>query len=1148
MVKKTVKAIQSGIKEPKVNQPTDAVNETRRQFVKCARKLQNWGPQHSIAPEYVFTKKEFNPNKLLEVLPIASPKIKILLETIDKLDNNDRQHKGDLFKHFIFSDIDEGGYGARMVISALIAAGYKNMMSDMQTIASPTTDPDRKTFVFLSSKPVEYRGKEYTVDGYVQAFDTSGRKLMIDADKNVGLTGEKPYKPSMKKYITSSFNAATNNHGQHIRFIVLDKKFKEGLDLYDVKYSHLLEAMSPSEEKQAMGRGTRNCGQKNLKFKTGEGWNLHVYRYLLMLPEEFAVGHDWSREYEKMITKYSDNDDRTETLTNQFTNLAEVSAIDRALSAALRIQLIKRDIAGGGTEPLQLCDAAMTQIPQKSEFCKMNESDRTNAYTELSRKVNPANNSACPAISTSLYESLTALHDCKSDEFANDRQEASPIYNTWNSAKNATSRAWNGLKETKGELADTTIELADLAYGAWNGAKTQTSRAWNGTKNAFTRKSLPDTSGPAEVHVSPERGEPNEPSEDLYNIKGYEADVIPQPEWVEELEEIIPPITDEHLAALNVDLTEFQKSVARTYGHVNLKAVNLGSLPTESACDQQKPILKEGEEPPVTNRKAATLNKTQDFLRRYITPNMITKGMLLWHSTGAGKTCTAAAIASNFEDAGYLVIYVCPTNLRSEIKKNVWEDLICHGKNVRDHKGRLQDIDSNYDPSWLGGPMAYKTFTNLVSVLNGGGGPSNAVIKEKLFNFDAAHSQTKERANDPFYKTLLIIDEAQKVYSGELPTTEAPHMPTVEAMVHKSYALHDKDSTYPCVRVVLMSATPISKDPFELFKILNLIRPKSDALPVTDAEFKQPSRGFVDSTGATNNALIAEKMAGYISYLDLSLNKTRFATKVIHDIRVPITGTADPVLPSFNRKALEQTKKQLVETKMASCKATKPACSKMIKSDGEISAIDAQLKANKPATKKKAYDKKTDFTQMGALQECASKMDFPKLDFYPSGTKHGEFAGYKFQKGNRGVGYYNISAPEPSAKVAEMIVESATDVATQLEQSIGEGTIVGRNFVSSKINGGEFVGWTHRPGSKGVGYYTTDFKDESFVPSNNDRGSITGWAYRKGIAGLGYYKTKAVEMAQTIGRAIGDRVGKQFGYTRKGGHRRRRLTRKHKFI
>jgi hypothetical protein len=209
---------------------------------------------------------------------------------------------------------------------------------------------------------------------------------------------------------------------------------------------------------------------------------------------------------------------------------------------------------------------------------------------------------------------------------------------------------------------------------------------------------------------------------------------------------------------------------------------------------------------------------------------------------------------------------------------------------------------------------------------------------EKLRVFDAKHNITpQQRQADPFYKMLIIIDEVQKLYSKELPPLEQPDMPTVEKYLHNTFARSDKDPKYKGGRIVVMTATPISKSPFELFQILNLLRTKEEVLPLSDAEFKASK--LADDKGMPNHAAIMEKLQGYISYLDLSTNRTRFAQKKHHDVEVRISGTYTPVLPTVDRKSVLAAKKELVARKLAKCTMSKAACNKEMKHDPEVLAL-----------------------------------------------------------------------------------------------------------------------------------------------------------------------------------------------------------------
>ena len=93
----------------------------------------------------------------------------------------------------------------------------------------------------------------------------------------------------MKKEILVKFNQRPENiHGELARIIVMDSGFKEGIDLFDVKYIHIFEpSVNNADEKQVIGRGTRTCGQKGLDFHPRKGWPLQVFIYDLEFPKKY---------------------------------------------------------------------------------------------------------------------------------------------------------------------------------------------------------------------------------------------------------------------------------------------------------------------------------------------------------------------------------------------------------------------------------------------------------------------------------------------------------------------------------------------------------------------------------------------------------------------------------------------------------------------------------------------------------------------------------------------------------------------------------------------------------------------------------------------------------------------------------------------
>ena len=181
-------------------------------------------------------------------------------------------------------------------------------------------------------------------------------------------------------------------------------------------------------------------------------------------------------------------------------------------------------------------------------------------------------------------------------------------------------------------------------------------------------------------------------------------------------------------------------------------------------------------------------------MRNYFTPLNPCKGMLLWHSVGTGKTCSAIATAtSSFEKQEYTILWVTRTTLKNDIWKNMF-DQVCN-ESIRnqieysddftmpkEHSQRMRLLSK----SWKIRPISYKQFSNLVSKQNS--------IYETLVKINGAA--------DPLRKTLIIIDEAHKLYGGDdLSGIERPDMNALHTALMKShyYQAHGIGSTHQFV-------------------------------------------------------------------------------------------------------------------------------------------------------------------------------------------------------------------------------------------------------------------------------------------------------------------------------------------------------------
>jgi hypothetical protein len=180
----------------------------------------------------------------------------------------------------------------------------------------------------------------------------------------------------------------------------------------------------------------------------------------------------------------------------------------------------------------------------------------------------------------------------------------------------------------------------------------------------------------------------------------------------------------------------------------------------------------------------ATLNNSQQFVSEYFNSSSIYKGILFWHSVGTGKTSSANATASkSFEKDGYTILWITRHTLKPDIWKNMY-NLIC-SSTIKEKIENGVDIPENMkgkylkylDGKWVM-PISYKQFSNLVA-------GKNEFYKELV---------KRNGKEDPLKKTLIIIDEAHKLFAEDTPAVEKPDIKLLKKAIYKSYEYSQDNS------------------------------------------------------------------------------------------------------------------------------------------------------------------------------------------------------------------------------------------------------------------------------------------------------------------------------------------------------------------
>lgn len=794
----------------------------------CLRRVGNWS---FVTKAHKFDKKTFDPEELVNDLKTFSPKVVALLKNIKELDERDMEKYGKHFKHFIFSEVKQGGYGAKVITSALIASGFKLAY-------------DNKIKLLSDEDLLKDKGKNILLLSSTAVFNNA---ITVKA----------------KKAILSKYNQRPENvYGDLARIILLDAGFKEGIDLFDVKYVHIFEPQtSKADQKQAIGRATRLCGQKGLEFHPKMGWPLEVFLYDVSIPSTLSDIYN-SQTLFKFFLNHSGIDLRKLEFAEELEKYAIIGAVDYELTKNVhRFKIEDDDVdlewlfgKGGASKKRPddvMCDKKCSVRPTKDvpvsqplfvsilfamerQLPDLRKSSPRSYFCQL-LKTDPE---FCEETRKAWKDPVKYIKDHQQqiyDAIAENKQRNLPLKSRPGFLKFVYTILPKYSKPTKPKKEDT---------------ESPNSQAKQSPKVPQSPKASPqaDQVSPKTTTNSPQQVSPKTQKEN-----------IPLPESIKVEQEVVVDETSQSPDKIK-NFLGIREHVREHFVQYTWPKVKL-----ENLC-----VPKGGSE-------IVKFTPTQDFIRHFFTPSSAYKGMLLWHSVGTGKTCCAIATAtSSFEKEGYTILWVTRTTLKSDIYKNMF-DQVCsivlqekmqNGSAIPDEFAKRLHLLSS---SWRIRPMSYKQFSNLVTG------------KNKLYE-ELVAINGKE---DPLKKTLLIIDEAHKLYGGtDLSSIERPDMGRLHKAIMNSYQKSGADS----VRLLMMTATPITNDPMELIKLVNLCREPKEQLKDSYDDFA--SEFMVDATGKftkKGSRKFLDAIAGYISYLSREKDARQFSQPIVTNITVPMS-------------------------------------------------------------------------------------------------------------------------------------------------------------------------------------------------------------------------------------------------------------------
>jgi len=803
---------------------------------KCVRQKSNLALDNN---KYKFEKNTFEPSVLIKDLPLISPKAVNLLEKIRTLDEADMKKDGKHYKHFIFCDVKSRVYGATFVASCLLADGYKLGYTSSHRILSDD---------------------ELTSTKYNNFFLLSSLELF-----------NKPMAVSTKKSILKKMNERPINvHGKLARIIIMDSGYKEGIDLFDIKYIHIFEpSVNAADMKQVIGRGTRTCGQKGLRFQPGIGWPLYVFIYDLKIQDSVSEQFIGATSLFDLYLKTIKIDIREVYFTGDLQRVSIRASVDYDLNKNIhdfKLRQIENEESKSGSgvykggvgancSNLNMNDCDNTSgclyvNGEKRQYCRKG--------TRRIIKLNPCsklNNNDCNNTSGCFFVDGQQRKYCRKGTKKQQQQQP---------RNKSTNKSTNKTRSNK-----SISSLTDEA--SYESPKRSTT----------TRKSRSSSKG---NHTE------NDNISSLTDDASYESQQKSTSKSKSTSTNTIPIIH-------KMDHDKLEDFIKDHFQHCKWDKISV-----ENTCGEDmipKSSLKGGTASATNNSNIIQYTPSQQFVGDFFRPSTFVKGMLLWHSVGTGKTCSAITAATkNFEPNGYTILWVTRTTLKEDIWKNMFDQIcsepirkkVMQGYTIpKDRTDRMRLLSE----AWKIRPLSYKQFTNLVS--------KNNQYYDKLVDINGAE--------DPLRKTLLIIDEAHKLYGGgDLSGIERPNMDELKRAIMKSYAISGTDS----VRLLLMTATPITENPMELIKLLNLCKPADQQMPETFAEFSEEylnEDGSFSRKGETN---YMNNITGNLSYLNREFDVRQFAQPIIEEVISDFTPT--DYFNDFSKTQIKDRLKDLKKT------------------------------------------------------------------------------------------------------------------------------------------------------------------------------------------------------------------------------------------
>jgi hypothetical protein len=270
----------------------------------------------------------------------------------------------------------------------------------------------------------------------------------------------------------------------------------------------------------------------------------------------------------------------------------------------------------------------------------------------------------------------------------------------------------------------------------------------------------------------------------------------------------------------------------------------------------------------------------QEIAKLVLTPSAPYNGIMLYHAVGTGKTRVALSMLGKFrKNPDTRLIWITTIRAKVSVRTQV-SDFPSFGGG---HENPFQDGPS--EMNHRAGKIALFTYKEFVNSLHKIFDEHQDAITNKYGEF--VLTERKKEKGDPLADTIIVIDEAQKIFEQANGAGKDQYL--IERAAYESYAHARANNDHRACRWIILTATPMptievptdtreapetAGGPHAALRLLNmLISDKKDRLPIDhnrvpgkmpQAFYDEVPDGFDELTGVE----YAKKAKGLVSYFE----------------------------------------------------------------------------------------------------------------------------------------------------------------------------------------------------------------------------------------------------------------------------------------